>query len=1142
MNRSLIIVLMLMLMHSLVSAQFAFASLNDYQHPEREESSTPLITLKLNNATIGRAISLIERQSGLGFIYMNNEIDVNKRFSITVKDQPVTEVVERIFGPLGIRYEFVNNKIILRQKRNGRLSGIESTQPLQDANTGTFSASIPSFPVSGVVTDPDGNPVSGATVMVRGTNLGTATDEKGAFSISVPDEQAGGRIDVSAVGYGPQSAMIIRGQSITIVLSPTQSQLDEVVVVGYGTQRRVSVSGAVESINAADLEGRPVPNMSLALQGAAANLIVQQNNFEPGQTPSINIRGISTLGSNAPLVVIDGLVSDQYSLNLLNPNDVESISVLKDAGTAAIYGSRSANGVILVTTKTGKRNQTGQLRYSGTYGIQSPTFTYKPVDAWENAYYKNISLVNSGLAPAFTPEQIRQFHDAGNGDWWVGNIMQNAPQQSHTVSFSGGSNSNTYYISLGYMNQASNFEGRNYGYSRYNARLNQTMQAGKLKFTTLLNYAKVINKDHAFNSGFLIVDASRVPLYYSFKDTLGRYLTNPVSAELNPLAILNEGGYRKFNDDELLANFTAEYPLTEALKFKANAGGTMNSFMNYEKANPVRFYPGGQFGVDSRVTDRSAKNLLYNLQALLDYNQTFSNSHNVSGLLGTSYEDFHHEGFGLSKQYTDPVLGIPISGTVIDPNSMNSVNDTYEWRLLSYFGRVGYDFEEKYYVQFNMRADASSRFTEANRWGYFPSGSVAWVISKEPFFEELSKTIPLLKLRASYGILGNQNVGAYQYQTTFFNYTNAYAFNNVPVGGSGFTFGNPLLTWEKAETANLGIDMTLLRRRLDFSFDVFNKVNRDILAPRFDVLAIFGAGVSDFNVATVQNRGWEAKLVYRHPGKLFNHTLNLNVADNLNKVIDLGPDATGFSLPKEEFEIVRKIGQPITVYQGYKTNGYFQNQEDIENYPNFAGRTVTPGDVKFVDRNGDKIIDDNDKFILGNPFPRYTFGLNYVVEVAGFDLNLFIQGVGKRAQMVRGEQVEPFHFGYGGTMYAHQTDFWTPTNPNARWPKLAEAGSASNLNNYRTGSDLYLFNAAYARLKNVQLGYTLPQSVVNRLKMGKARVYLTGQNLFTLTELDFIDPELSEFNSDLNVGAGANSARAYFMPRFFGVGLDITFK
>ena len=1001
---------------------------------------------------------------------------------------------------------------------------------------------VPEFTVSGVVTDADGQPISGATVMVQGTQLGTATDQAGAFTLTVPENQAGGRLEVSAVGYATQTATIVRGETLNIVLMAVQSQLDEVVVIGYGTQRRVSVSGAVESINAADLEGRPVANMSLALQGAAANLIVQQNNFEPGQTPNINIRGVSTLGSNAPLIVIDGLVSDQYSMNLLNPNDVESISVLKDAGTAAIYGSRSANGVILVTTKTGSRNQSGSFRYSGTYGIQTPNFTYEPVDAWENAYYKNISLVNSGLAPAFTPQQIRNFHEQGNGDWWVNNIMQDAPQQSHTVSFQGGSASNTYYASLGYMNQASTFVGPNYGYTRYNARLNQTMQAGKLKFTTLLNYAKINNKDHASNSGFLIVDASRVPLYYSFMDTAGRYLTNPVSAELNPLAILKEGGYRKYNDDELLANFTAEYPLLDVLKIRANAGGTINSFMNYEKANPMSFYPGGQFGVDSRVTDRSSKNLMYNLQALLDYNQTFSDVHHVSGLLGSSYEDFHHEGFWISKQYTDPVLGIPVSGTVIDPNSGNTVNDTYEWRLLSYFGRLGYDYDDKYYVQFNMRADASSRFLADQRWGYFPSGSVAWVISRENFFGNLVETIPLLKLRASYGILGNQNVGAYQYQTTFFNYTNAYAFNNQTVGGSGFTFGNPLLTWEKAETANLGLDITLFRRKLDLSFDVFNKINRDILAPRFDVLGVFGAAVSDFNVATVQNRGWEAKAVYRHAGSLFRHTVNLNLADNLNEVLDLGPGATGFSLPKEEFEIVRRIGQPITVYQGYKTNGYFQNLEDIQSYPNFAGRTVSPGDVKFVDRNGDKIIDENDKFILGNPFPRYTFGLNYIMEVAGFDLNLFIQGVGKRAQMIRGEQVEAFHYGYGGTMYQHQTDFWTPTNPNARWPKLAEAGSASNLNNYRTGSDLYLFDAAYARLKNVQIGYTLSSNVMQKLRMEKARIYVTGQNLLTLSKLDFFDPELSEFNGDLNTGAGANSARAYFMPRFLGVGLDITFN
>ena len=397
------------------------------------------------------------------------------------------------------------------------------------------------------------------------------------------------------------------------------------------------------------------------------------------------------------------------------------------------------------------------------------------------------------------------------------------------------------------------------------------------------------------------------------------------------------------------------------------------------------------------------------------------------------------------------------------------------------------------------------------------------------------------KVRSSYGILGNQNVNAYQYQTSFFNYANAYGFNNNILGGAGFSLGNPELTWEKAASFNIGVDATLLKRKLELSFDYFNKTTSDILYTRRDVPQLFGAGFPDYNVAEVKNRGWEVKATYNAGGRNFRHSFSVNLADNLNELMALTSGALEQIERKEEFELLRRVGQPITVYYGYKTNGFYQTLDDINKYPKFAGSTVTAGDLKFEDKNGDGLIDDKDKFILGNPFPRYTFGLTYNVNFKGFDFNLFVQGVGKRDAMIRGEQVEPFHFGYGGTMYTHQTDYWTATNPGARFPRLAEAGSASNTNNYRTGSDLYLFNAAYVRLKNVQLGYTLPAEVSRRAHIQNVRIYFTAQNIVTLSKLNFLDPEITEFDNNAGFNTGANSARAYFLPVFYGGGIDITF-
>ena len=948
------------------------------------------------------------------------------------------------------------------------------------------------------------------------------------------------------VGFQAQTIALDGRRQVAVRLKADRKDLDEVIVIGYGTQRKISVTGAVDGISKKAIEGRPVTNVAMALQGVSPNLIIQQRNFEPGQGVNINVRGLGTLGDNTPLIVIDGILGGD--LNLINPNDIESVSILKDAGSAAIYGSRSANGVILITTKKGKKNEKATVSYNGMYGTQTPRITYKPVHAWENAYYKNESLANSGLSPAFTPEQIRQFKEQGDGDWRVDNLFQHAPQQSHNLTLSGGSATSTYLLSVGMLDQRNNFIGPNYGYRRYNARLNMTSEIGKLKVSSILSYVKVQGKDHSYNSGTLIVDASRVPLYYSFQDSAGKYLTNPVSAQFNPKGILENGGYRRSDDDEIFGNLSLEYPIGTDFKVRGVAGGTVRSNHSFGRVFRLDFAPGGVYGDNREVSDNFYKSFFSNLQLMLEYNKSFGR-HNVKVLAGGTNESFKQEKSALYQTLTDPALGIPTSGTLIDPTRSFNVNGTdlsngnpatIETSINSLLGRAAYSYSDRYFVEFNVRYDGSSKFAKDNRWGFFPSVAGAWRLTEESFMSNIRNRIGEIKVRSSYGILGNQNVNAYQYQTAFFNYPNAYGFNNAIVGGSGFRLGNPDLTWEKAATFNIGVDLSLLRRRLEFSFDYFDKTTRDILYTRRDVPQLFGAGFPDFNVAKVKNRGWEMKATYNHIRKNFSQTFSINLADNLNELLALTSGANEQVERKEEFELVRRVGQPITVYQGYKMNGFFQTLDDLNKAPRFAGSTVTAGDIKFVDKNGDGVIDDRDKFILGNPFPRYTFGFTYSLFFKGIDLLVFVQGVGKRDAMIRGEQVEPFHVGYGGTMYTHQTDYWTPTNPDAKYPRLAEVGSASNTNNYRTGSDLFLFDAAYARLKNVQLGYTLPARISTKAHLQKVRIYLTGQNLVTLTKLSFLDPEITEFDNNTGFNTGANSARAYFLPVFYGFGIDIT--
>ncbi len=1121
-------------------AQTVYAFQPPGKQPARQ---TQKINLHVKEEKLAAIFDKIEKQVAYVFVYSNDDVNTAQRLSVDVKDASITDVMQIIAKQIDKGYEIVNDKIILRSKQqpatDNSLQGAANTNNLAEATTAYFNQQKADVVITGKVTDEKGAPVEGVSITLKGTTTGTATGKDGNYTLRIPDDQLTGTLVFSSVSFTVREEPLNSRKTVNVSLTSESASLNDVVVVGYSTQKRADVTGAVDVIGSKALTDRPVTNLTLALQGTSPNLIVQQNNFEPGQSPNLNIRGLGTLGDNTPLVVIDGITGGD--INLINPNDVASISILKDAGSAAIYGSRAANGVILITTKKGSKNAKPAVSYSGNYGMQSPHITYTPVDAWENAYYKNVSLANSGLAPAYTPEQIQAFKAKGNGDWRVDNIVQDAPQQSHNISVSGGGANNTYLLSAGYLNQQNNFIGPDYGYKRYNVRLNLSNDIGKLKLNTIISYTKVQNKDHSSSSGTLIVDAGRVPLYYSFQDTAGNYLTNPVSAELNPKGILEKGGYRKHDDDEFFGNFSAEYSITNDLKIRGLFGGTIRSNGEFDRVLPVSFLPGGSYGSNRDVGNINSKSLFTNVQLIAEYNKRIG-AHNISVLAGGSNESFDNKGSALFLILTDPALGIPTTGTIIDQTRSYTTNQaTTETSLNSLFGRVAYNFNEKYFAEFNFREDASSKFAAGNRAGFFPSGSLAWRVSQEGFMQGLKNSISNLKLRVSYGVLGNQNVNAYQYQTTFFNYPNAYGFNNNIVGGAGYSLGNPDLTWERAATFNAGVDAGFFRNKLTVSFDYFDKVTSDILYQREDVPQLFGAGFPSYNVAKVRNKGWEAKATYTISGKNVVQTISANLADNLNELMALSSGATEQVLGKEEFQFLRRVGQPITVYYGYKRNGYFQNLDDLKNAPKFANQVVSPGDVKFADRNGDGVIDDKDKFILGNPFPRYTFGFTYTIAVKGFDLLLFVQGVGKRDAMIRGEQVEPFHVGYGGTMYTHQTDFWTPANPDAKWPKLSENGSADNANNYRTGSDIFLFNAAYARLKNVQLGYTIPNRITSKAGMGSVRIYFTGQNLVTLTRLSFLDPEITEFNNNTDLGAGANSARAYFLPIFYGGGLDITF-
>ncbi len=1068
-------------------------------------------------------IGQLEKQTGSLFVYSNDELDLSQKLSLRIRETDFDQALQKIFAPLRINFEQVGKNILLKPEKRERFTAIaEATVSL-----------APEVEITGKVLDEKQVPVAGATVQLKGSSIVTTTRDDGSFSLKLPE--AKGTLVISYVGY-ERTEIAITGSNLQVSLKPIEASLGEVVVVGYGTQRRISLTGAVDQIRSAALEGKPSVNLTQSLQGAAPNLIIQQRNSEPGAPINVNIRGVSSLNDNTPLVVIDGIAGGD--LNQLNPSDIDNISVLKDAGSAAIYGSRSANGVILVTTKKGKKNTRAIVTYNGMVGIQQPKIFYKPVESFENALLRNEALVNAGLQPMYTPEQIRAYKDEGSKEWFLDGILQDALQQNHNLSVSGGNDKTTYLLSLGYIDQESNLVGPGYGLKRYNARLNLTTEVGKLKVTGVLAYSRQDIKEHSFGTSTLIVDAGRTPTYYDMKDEQGRYLTNDVLAEFNPLGILEQGGYRTRDDDHIFGNITAELNIIDGLKLKGVAGGNLSAFHMYERVKQVNFFPKGIYGADRNTNDRSAKNLFLNTQAILEYQKGFGD-HHVNALVGYSNETVSNKENALYTKYNDNELGTPTTGTVIDPAaSFNTNRGTAESSLNSVFGRAGYSYNDKYFVEFNFRYDGSSKFRKDLRWGFFPSVAASWRMTEEEFLQSYRDNIGSLKLRGSYGVLGNQSVGNYQFQTTYFNFNNAYGFNNQPVSGTGFTFANPDLRWEKAATFNAGVDATFLEDKLQVSFDYFNKLTSDILIPPA-IPGLYGGAVSTYNAGKVRNKGWELSVNYRLPGRNFNHTFGFNIADSRNEVVSFQGNEriTG----ADEMQVILKEGLPFNSYIGLKRDGYFQNLDDIENGPTPTGITVSPGDIRYVDRNKDNIIDDRDKFVLGHPFPRYTFGFNYAVSWKQLDVSIFIQGVGKRDMFLRGELIEPFHYNYGQVMYQHQLDYWTPINPNAKFPRLAAVNSPSNTNNFRRGSDLYLFDAAYARLKNLQIGYSLPTQWIQKAGMQKARFFLVGQNLLTVAGVKFVDPEISEFSSNM-ANSGANSGRNYPTPIFYGIGLDITFK
>lgn len=1072
------------------------------------------------------ALLRIEKRFDIVFLYRTDAVK-NKKVTRTrsLNEVNFENTLKKLLAEQGLILKYINPKTYGIYTKSSKKT-TEQQNPVDEK-------------VSGTVTDgQSGETLPGVNILVKGTTTGTSTDSIGHYELNVSSLQD--TLRFSYIGYQKQLIPINGRHKIDVALTPQALTGEELVVVGYGTQRESDLTGSVSQVQASALEDKPVSTVTEALQGAAANLTIQQPSGAPGAGMNIDIRGISTMNNNDPLVVIDGVVGG--NLDDVNPNNIKNISVLKDAGSAAIYGSRAANGVILVTTKSGQKNTRPTVTFSSQTGMNVPNIPYRPVKGYENAILKNEALVNAGNSPIYTPEDIRTLKEKGDIQWYMDTIFQKALQQNYNVAVSGGDDVTTYHVSTRYFDQQNNFVG-DYGLKRYNLDLNLNTEFSGVDVKSKLSFQRSDITNPAANQGFLIADAKRTPPYYNYQMQAdnGKYLINDVLSQFNPLGELEKGGYSESTNDVVTGLLQVGYDILPQLQARASFSAVINSNESLLKVNEVKYYasPDAVNYASTSGSDRNTNNDNYrairiNPKFVLNYEGSIGTKHDISALLGVSNESFTSESNGIHMMYTDPDLNIPISETEIQNSSYTTLQTKTKNSLYSAFGRAKYSYDQKYYFEFDFRYDGSSKFAKANRWGFFPSASVGWKISEESFMGDYKNNVGDLKLRASYGTLGNQSVGNYQYQTTYFTFSNAYAFNNSAVSGTGFVFANHDIRWEQTTTLNLGLDASFFNHRLRASIDAYQKVTSDILITP-TVPGTYGGGVPDYNAGSMRNRGWEVSLTYNTSTGNFNHSIRLNVADSWNTVTDFVGREQISSV--DDMQRIIREGVAFNSYYGYKTDGYFQNEQEVKNGPKPIGISVQPGDLRFKDRNGDGVIDENDRYVLGNAFPRYTFGLQYDLRWKNFDLNLFLQGVGKRTMFLRGENVEPFHANYSYTMYTHQTDFWTPTNPDARWPRLTIPGSASNTNNYHLTSDLNAFDASYIKLKDIKVGYTLPKSI--SLGAKKVYLYVNARNLFTISKMNFLNPESTEFNNDMN-NNGSNSGRSYPSIKYYGFGVQLS--
>ena len=995
------------------------------------------------------------------------------------------------------------------------------------SETGISNVTQQQQTVKGIIKGPDGLPVIAANISQKGTNNATITDLNGNFTLNVTGRQP--VLVISYIGYVTTEVNVSGRAFVEVVLQEDVAALDEVVVVGYGTMRKKDVTGAVSSVRSGEITKNATSNVMQAIAGKMSGVQVVQNSGTPGGDVSILIRGVGTINDASPLYVIDG-VPVSGGMWYLNPNDVESIDVLKDASATAIYGSRGANGVVMVTTKQAQEGHT-EINFDYSYGIQHSAKTYKMLDASQYAALHNEMRTNAGpeysLNPAFAdPESL------GAGTDWMDAIFRTAPMQKVNLSMLGGNQKISHATSLGYYTQDGIM--KNSSYDRLSLQSNISSKlASNITVRANVNLSAENRRTQPVST--VIQNAMRILPSIPIYDDNGEYAGPTGNAEwngnaLNPVAIINEQNYR-MKGFRMLSNISLEWEIIKGLKFKTTGGAELG--YDYNNSYIPKYKWGMNESKNTMQTVTSAYEQLYLWDNTLNYDKAFG-KHRINAMIGTSYQEYKKEsvsaaGSGRASELTTE-LDNATKATDVGGNS-------YRWALMSYMARLHYSYDDRYLLTATFRADGSSKFGKDNRFGYFPSFAAAWNIGNEAFMQSV-KPVSLLKLRAGYGQTGNQNIGAYAFADKLsvngvYNFGSQRGFESNLVNLIyPYLLSNPSVKWESVEQYNVGLDIGFLQNRIVANLDFYVKNTRDMLTkkpvPQTSGTSLEQADWPPVNIGKVLNRGFEFTVNTKNFVGEFKWETSLNMSFNHNEVVSIGgPEIlNGVSLIRE--------GQPINSFYGYELGGIYQTLDEVFTGPVMENRApdkashnpyknTSPGDMWFVDVDGNGEINDLDRTVIGNPSPDCIFGFNNTFSYKNFDLSIFFQGA-LGNQVWNGVRASHESMNSTYNQLATTLERWTGEGSSYSMPRAIYADP----NNNSRASTRWLEDGAYAKLKNLTFGYTLPEKWIRKAKMKALRLYVSLDNLCTITNYSGLDPEAGLSGLDYGVYP---SARTYM----FGV-------